>query len=504
MTVLELLVSARLGADLMVAVFFKASVVLAIAALVTRAFAASSASARHGLWTAALLGVGMLPLIEIFGPSWSPVSTLAHYPAETAWVGSEAVEAFAGAPYEPASAGLPLASMLLLVWWAGVVVLATRWCADLVRVQVLRRRSSRLDPTTNAATILDQERRRLGIRRNVELGLVPDEGFAATVGWGRPLIVLGPDVAALPPEALRSVLVHELAHVRRHDAFTHALTALAVIPAWPNPLVWSARRRLIDARERACDDRVLSQGIYASDYARVLLAFASPGAEASPALRSSVGLRFSSTRGRLDAILDPDVPRYPSTWPSTAAVLTGFLSFAVVLGSVDLLSSQPGTGATEELIRALGHEDSEVRTRAARTLSRREASSARLELEALLDDPSKEVRVAAMSALEQLAHPASLDAMAHVLERPFDGGSGESGFVLKLAMRTLGAIATPEAGAVLDAQVERPVEQLRWLALETWLDFDATHPTARERLRWMAEHDPSDRNRRLARQRLQR
>lgn len=498
MTPVELLLSARLGADLVTALFLKGPILLGLAALAIRLFA-GSASTRHAIWTAAILAVGILPLLEAFGPGWSATSApLAYYPPETSWVGIEAVEAFTpGTPRAEGRAVLPVTSFLLLTWWIGVLALATRVVADLVRVRMLRRTCAPIERHTPIFDLLEKERRRLGIRRAVEVGLVPQMGLAATVGWGKPLIVLGPDVAALPTEALRTVLVHELAHVRRHDAATHVFTALTIIPAWPNPLVWWARRRLIEARERACDDRVLGQGIYASDYARVLLAFASPAA-LKPAVRSSVGLRFSSTKGRLDAILDPDVRRTPSSNGTRAIAATLLVGIALGLGTLDLLKSPPGTGSTEELIGALGHEDADVRTRAAQTLARRDASGARVPLERLLDDPSREVRLAAMSTLEQLADPASLDAMARVLERPFDGGRGESGFVLKLAMRTLGAIGTAEAAAVLDAQLTRPVAELRWLALEEWLGFAGSDPATFERLQWMARHDPSERNRRLA------
>ena len=68
-------------------------------------------------------------------------------------------------------------------------------------------------------------------------------------------------------EQLRSVLLHELAHIKRRDTIVQLLTQIACALHWFNPLVWVASWRLDVERERACDDLVLASGVRPSAYA---------------------------------------------------------------------------------------------------------------------------------------------------------------------------------------------------------------------------------------------
>lgn len=515
MNLFELLVSTRVAIDVVTAVLLKGTVLISFAALASLFARSRSASTRHAIWTAALIGVGALPVIEVVGPGWSPLPTpIAHYPAETALVGLESIEVtrpdadlpvvadVRGSGFTSAPDVLPLSSVLLLLWWAGVLAAGTRIATNTLRVRWLRSSHTPVDSDTELGRLFDMECRCLDVRRRVGLGIVQHDGLAATVGWRRPLVLLGPDVAELPHESLRSVLVHELAHVRRHDALTHHLTSAALALAWANPLAWLARGRLIREREQACDDRVLGHGVFASDYARVLLAFAATGAALGPALRGSIGLRFCATKHRLDAVLDPTTRRDPSRPWSTAIVTLAFLGTTLGIGTLDLVASAPGSGSTTDLVAALSHDEPSVRAQAARTLGRRCPDPARVELETLLDDPVADVRLAAIGALERLADPASVPAFAHVLERAYDGGRGEHGYVLKLAIVGLGKIGSPEAARVLEDQLDRPVEQLRWLALETLMGIPGQEAATARYLESFAANDTSERNRRLAAERL--
>jgi beta-lactamase regulating signal transducer with metallopeptidase domain len=73
----------------------------------------------------------------------------------------------------------------------------------------------------------------------------------------RPVIVLpahGCD--ELSDDELRSLVLHECAHVARRDNLAAVLQMLAASLLWFHPLVWLASRALAVAREEACDEAV--------------------------------------------------------------------------------------------------------------------------------------------------------------------------------------------------------------------------------------------------------
>jgi uncharacterized protein (TIGR03435 family) len=64
-----------------------------------------------------------------------------------------------------------------------------------------------------------------------------------------------------------SVLAHELCHVRRRDNLAAAVHMLVEALFWFHPLVWWIEARLVEERERACDEEVLRSAGDPQDYA---------------------------------------------------------------------------------------------------------------------------------------------------------------------------------------------------------------------------------------------
>jgi bla regulator protein blaR1 len=56
---------------------------------------------------------------------------------------------------------------------------------------------------------------------------------------------------------LHSIVAHELCHVRRHDNLAAAIHMSVEALFWFHPLVWWIEARLVEERERACDEAVL-------------------------------------------------------------------------------------------------------------------------------------------------------------------------------------------------------------------------------------------------------
>jgi uncharacterized protein (TIGR03435 family) len=91
------------------------------------------------------------------------------------------------------------------------------------------------------------------------------------VGWLRPVVLLPiAAVAGLTPEQVHAILAHELAHVRRHDAFVNFGQTVAETLLFYHPAVWWISARIRVEREHCCDDVALAATGDAFAYASAL------------------------------------------------------------------------------------------------------------------------------------------------------------------------------------------------------------------------------------------
>lgn len=92
------------------------------------------------------------------------------------------------------------------------------------------------------------------------------------VGIFSPVLLLPRGISErLTREQLDAVVAHELCHWRRRDNLTAAVHMLVEAVFWFHPLVWRIGARLVDERERACDEAVLKSGHDATTYAEAIL-----------------------------------------------------------------------------------------------------------------------------------------------------------------------------------------------------------------------------------------
>jgi hypothetical protein len=107
--------------------------------------------------------------------------------------------------------------------------------------------------------------------RRGEIGVMSSSAILepGVVGIIRPVLLLPEAIEQhLTPPQLEAVLAHELSHARRRDNLTALLHMAVEALFWFHPLVWWIGARLIEERERACDEEVLRSGSEPKDCAR--------------------------------------------------------------------------------------------------------------------------------------------------------------------------------------------------------------------------------------------
>jgi len=151
-------------------------------------------------------------------------------------------------------------------------------------------------------------------------------------GFLHPAIILPAAlVDRLPADAVQTIVVHEIAHLRRYDVWTNALARIAEALVALNPVAWFVMRRLSMEREIACDDWVVARTGTGDAFARVLATLANGARARVPiAAPSALGSRHSIVV-RIERLLDSAPRRLRLSPPALggALMLLALIAFTV-------------------------------------------------------------------------------------------------------------------------------------------------------------------------------
>ena len=258
------------------------------AGLLTLLFQRNSARVRFALWLCASIKflVPFAPLIDAARQLAPPAPAPAI--AERLAITLAAPAGFAAAAAAPLSQPRTdwLAAALVSLWAGGLVTIA------LVRLRGWRRVRAAL----RSSRAVDIE---AGVPVRTSAGLLEP----GVVGVLRPVLLIPDGIAdRLTPAQLASVLAHELCHVRRRDNLAAAIHMSVEALFWFHPLVWWVGARMVEERERACDEGVLSLGSAPKDYAEAILGVCKLYAE-SPLVCVS-GVTGAILKKRIEAIMN--------------------------------------------------------------------------------------------------------------------------------------------------------------------------------------------------------
>jgi len=234
---------------------------------------------------------------------------------------------------------MPLMGWIIaLTWVTGMIIL-------LAKLLLANRRASRLLRSSREAGAEVQELCRL---TSQTLKLLPPKIRISScvhspclIGIWNPLILL-PEQKTLTQPVLRDVLLHELAHLARHDCLFHLLARLATVVLFFQPLVWWLSRRLEQVADDICDDYVIHYGSGRKSYANTLVDFAEQlplRATTTEAGLAMVSLRSSLSR-RVLRILDSSrslTLRLPAKW----VILITLLGISATASAALIVNARP-------------------------------------------------------------------------------------------------------------------------------------------------------------------
>ena len=497
-------------------VLTKGTLLVLIAACLTRMLVRSPAAARHLVWSLSVGGLLLLPAMTVipwrleltslaaardaFAPARPADPSLPERlvlvvkndqstrtvmavgstatPASTATTASLDQASTPPSPQSPVSSprfSVPSpqsslsdsATMLTLAWLAGTLWMFGRLLVGVANVRRMVRRSVPADGD-DWEELVEDARESMGAELRVRIVISAEAAMPFTYGLLRPVIVLPDSATEWTIERRRSVLLHELAHVRRRDLLTNAVVQLACAVYWFHPLVRLAARRVRIEAERACDTLVVAAGTRPSDYAGDLLEIARTMRSSATAAVALAMARRSDFEGRLLAILSPDAGRNVLTATRAVLVALSFAAPAVAIAAAvpadatptaevrhniqgdvsdaSATSSDADVEPTAAVAAVAGHALQSATTtdpQAPAVAQRRDTAVPALL--SVLKDESATVRLAAVQSLGSLQDPRAVDALVQALRTDTDARVREA------AAEALGEIDSPRAVAGLVA-----------------------------------------------------
>src|SRR5579872_1548238 len=157
-------------------------------------------------------------------------------------------------------------------WIAGVVVFQLRSAANWMAARRLRRRGVCI-PRDSWQSRLDRLRDRLRVSKTVTLLESALADVPLVIGYLRPVILMPAGLlTGLPAAHVEAILLHELAHIRRHDYLINVLQAMIEGLLFYHPAAWWISSIARAERENCCDDLVVAAQGDAYEYAAALAA----------------------------------------------------------------------------------------------------------------------------------------------------------------------------------------------------------------------------------------
>jgi bla regulator protein blaR1 len=294
--------------------------------LLTLALRKNSARVRHWVWvTASLKFLAPFSLLIMLG---------SHLPWRTAKGPAGASVSIAldqvSQPFAAPAASLAeavtaatrtsvLPSIVCTLWTCGFLGVGVSW---LIRWR-------RIDAAIRTG---------LPVNLGIPIGAICSPAFIEPGIFGvfRPVLLLPEGIFEhLTPEQWKAVIAHELCHVRRRDNLVGAIQMLVETVFWFHPLTWWIEKRIVEERERACDEEVVNVGNERRVYAQSILKICELYLE-SP-MTCVAGISGSSLRMRIEAILNQRIANKLNGGTKALVAAAALLALAapIVIGLLD-------------------------------------------------------------------------------------------------------------------------------------------------------------------------
>jgi uncharacterized protein (TIGR03435 family) len=262
----------------------------AVAAILTLALRKNSARVRYRLWLAASLKF-LVPfsLLMTLGGHLAKLNSPANMHSDLYLLAEEfsqpvtqtsppvlvPVTHASSVPGKHAVSNTYLLPLLeeafVIVWLCGFVTMLSLWGLRWRSVYSTKRSASPV-PEGREVDALRRMEKIAGVRTPIAALSAEHLLEPGIFGIVRPALLWPAGISRHLTDAhLEAIIAHEVWHVRRRDNLAAAIHMTIQAMFWFHPLIWWLGARLVEERERACDEEVVQLGSSAKVYAEGIL-----------------------------------------------------------------------------------------------------------------------------------------------------------------------------------------------------------------------------------------
>lgn len=231
--------------------------------------------------------------------------------------------------------------LIVTLWLMGVLILQLRFLGQLAFLQRLKNYGSERFPA-KLAPMLQELESKLGITKPIRYLTSFRVNSPFTAGWLQPAVLFPRGLLGELSEAqLRTIIAHELAHIKRYDFLVNLVQTLLCILFFYHPAAWWISARIDEEREHCCDDMAIEATGEPVGYARTLLKLKEAEIATSPLAMGYLG-KGDGFKDRITRLLSGylGTGTYGEGF-TTAVILFCFMGLAVTLSARDSSMDQP-------------------------------------------------------------------------------------------------------------------------------------------------------------------
>ena len=164
----------------------------------------------------------------------------------------------------------PYLPWAVLYWLFGVLLLSVWRFGGWVEIQRIKKRCVK-PLVDNLSHQFHKLADKVHIHKSIQFMESMIADVPATIGWLKPVILIPTSaLTGLPPKQLETIIVHELAYIRRHDYLINLIQSSIETLFFYHPAVWWVSHKIRQERELCCDEIVVNICKDPVSYARAL------------------------------------------------------------------------------------------------------------------------------------------------------------------------------------------------------------------------------------------